>query len=136
MVSRLTQLTAMITEIIFMGLIPGNNGKNGLLRMHHTKRTKLKKNYLWIAKASKKIAHPGPVRLELIRYTTGNIPLDFDNLVSTGKDLCDSIVHAGIIPDDKPAIIRERDYSQVKVMKQEQQMTVIRIIDLPQTDTT
>ncbi|MDQ6481608.1 hypothetical protein [Dyadobacter sp. LHD-138] len=73
--------------------------------------------------------HPGPVRLELIRYHAGQ-QLDYDNLVATGKITIDSIVLAGVILDDKPAIIKERDYSQVKVKSKLDQKTVIIIADL------
>ncbi len=71
----------------------------------------------------------GPVKFELIRYHCRQ-ELDFDNLVSTGKIPTDCLVLAGVIIDDKPAIIQEREYRQVKVKRLEDQKTVILIEDI------
>lgn len=120
----------MITEIIFPGHVPGNNGRSGLLRMHWTKRQQLKERYAWQVAAANPGRHTGPVRLELIRHSTGP-DMDYDNLVSTGKLLTDCLVKRGVIPDDKPAVIVERDYRQTRAKNSDCQMTVIRIIDLP-----
>lgn len=119
----------MTTELIFPGILPGNNGKFGLLRMHWRKRNQLRDTYVWRVKSMTKNRHLGPVRLELIRYHVGQ-QLDYDNLVATGKIVIDSIVLAGVILDDKTAVIKERDYSQVKVKSKLDQKTVIIIDDL------
>lgn len=119
----------MKTEIIFPGTVPGNNGKGGLLRMPHKTKTKLKNSYIYQVRSITRNRHTGPVRFELIRHSTGP-PMDYDNLVSTGKLLTDAIVLAGVIPDDNRFIIVEREYSQTKAINAESQYTLVRIIDL------
>lgn len=123
----------MTTEIIFPGLVPGHNGRGGLQRSHWAKIAQLKKSYLFIAKLAKQGRHTGPVRFELIRHSTSGRKMDYDNLVSTGKLITDAIVKAGILPDDNPACIVERHYSQTKALNKTSQMTVIRITDIDDT---
>ncbi|CAG5001701.1 hypothetical protein DYBT9275_02724 [Dyadobacter sp. CECT 9275] len=118
----------MTTEITFPGNIPGMNGKNGLLRTNWRKRNRIRDKWIWHVKAATKNKHPGQVKLLLTRYGFST-PLDYDNLVATGKILIDAMVHAGVIVDDKPAIISEREYVQVKTSK-DGQKTVITITDL------
>lgn len=119
----------MITELIFPGSLPGNNGKGGLLRMHHRQKTRLRNEYFYQVRSLTTNRHTGPVRLELVRHSTGPT-MDYDNLVSTAKTVLDAIVLAGVIPNDSPSIIVERNYSQTKAINQKSQMTVIRIIDI------
>lgn len=119
----------MTTEITFQGKVAGNNGPGGLLRLHWTKKKALSERYQWQVKAQAAgVCHAGPVRLELIRYSSGN-NMDYDNLVSTGKVLTDSIVKCAVLPDDNPAVIVERQYTQEKCPVKNQR-TVVRIIDL------
>lgn len=125
----------MTTEIIFPGSLPGNNGEDGLLRMHHKRKTELRNQYFYHIRTITRNRHPGKVRFELIRHSTGP-PMDYDNLVSTGKIPTDALKLAGVIIDDKPAVIVERDYSQTKALNQKSQMTVIRIIDYEETEPT
>ncbi len=116
-------------EITFLGKVPGNNGAGGLLRMHWRARGKLADDYQYIAAMARLQPMAGPIRLELVRYSTGR-PSDFDNLVSTGKLILDAIVKAGILPDDNPAVIAERSYTQERAASKDQQRTVIRLIPL------
>lgn len=116
-------------EITFNSLVPGNNGPNGLLRMGWRKRQRLAAEYEWVVAAARLVPMTGPVRLELVRYTIGG-QLDFDNLVSTGKLPIDAIVRCGILPDDNPAVIAERDYRQERAEGKGYQRTVIRLIPL------
>ena len=118
----------MTTQITFQGKIPGMNGKVGLIRMHWTKKKKLKDMYTWLVRQATKNVHLGKVSIELIRYSSGT-PMDYDNLVSTGKLIFDSIVSAGVILDDKDSIIVERKYRQEKCKILEQR-TVITITDV------
>lgn len=113
-------------EIVFPGKVPGLNGAGGLLRMGWRRAQQLKKNYLLLVKAARLLPMAGPVRLELIRYSTGR-DMDYDNLVSTGKAGTDALVKAGILPDDNPQIIPERTYTQTKVATAAEQRTVIRL---------
>lgn len=117
-------------EITFTGKIPGNNGAGGLLRSHWSRRQKLLHDYEWIVAAHRLAPIAGPVRLELERHSVGT-PMDYDNLVSTGKQILDAIVRCGILPDDSPAVIIERHYSQVKAVGKGYQKTVIRLIPKP-----
>jgi len=118
----------MKTEITFPGKIAGLNGTGGLLNTHWTKRKKLRDQYIWLVKQLTKNKHEGAVKFTLTRYSTG-VVMDYDNLVSTGKGLTDSLVRAGVIKDDKPEIIKVREYHQVKCKKGEQK-TVILIEDI------
>lgn len=119
----------MTTEITFPGFVPGNNGPKGLLRMNWRKRKKLLDTYVWWVRSKTKNRHPGQVKFTLIRHSIG-VQMDFDNLVSTGKLTGDSLVLAGVIIDDKPAIIKQREYIQVKVASKNEQKTVILIEDV------
>ncbi len=119
----------MTTEITFPGRVPGNNGKDGLMRMHHRKRLKLTEAYKMHIWRFTRYQHKGPVRVELTRYGYGVQP-DNDNLVSTGKLLMDAFVLARVIIDDKPAIIVEPIYSFKRVGKPSEQRTEIRITDV------
>lgn len=119
----------MTTEITFPGVVPGNNGPDGLIRMKPKVKIRLRNSYVYHIRSMTRNRHPGTVRLELIRHSIGP-PMDYDNLVSTGKTILDALKRAQVIIDDKPAVIVERDYSQTKALNQKSQMTVVRIIDL------
>jgi hypothetical protein len=116
-------------EITFLGKVPGNNGANGLLRMHWRKRLEYQKAYRVQVAAARLCPMAGPVRLELVRYSIGPL-MDYDNLVSTGKSTIDALVRCGILPDDNPTIIAERSYTQERAESKEAQRTVIRLIPL------
>lgn len=117
----------MTTEITFPGRVVGMNAKGGLLRMHWTKKKQLKERFIWQVKQQTQAKHSGKVELKLIRFSAG-VAMDYDNLVSTGKILIDSIVAAGVILDDKGAVIAKREYTQEKC-KIVDQKTVIIISD-------
>lgn len=116
-------------EITFCCVVPGNNGPNGLMRAHWTERGRLIGQYEWIITAARLRHMPGPVRLELIRYSTGP-QMDYDNLVSTGKLLIDALVRCRVLEDDKPTVIAERVYTQERAASKDAQRTVIRLTDL------
>ena len=111
--------------LTFPGRVVGNNGKGGLLRMHWAAKKKLTTRFIWqvLAQAGGR-RFTGPVRLELVRYSIGS-PMDYDNLVSTGKLLTDAIVRAGVLPDDTPAVIAEREYRQERAAGKDGQKTVV-----------
>jgi hypothetical protein len=116
-------------EIAFNCVVPGNNGKGGLLRAHWTERGRLLGQYEWMVTAARLRPMAGPIRLELVRYSIGP-QMDFDNLVSTGKLLVDALVRCQILEDDKPAVIAQRDYRQAKAPGKDCQRTIIRLIPL------
>jgi hypothetical protein len=105
------------------------NGAGGLLRMHWSKRKALGGLFGWKVRAAQLRPMLGPVKMELIRYSTGP-NMDYDNLVSTGKLILDAIVRNGILPDDNPHIITERTYTQTRVATAAEQRTVIRLTSL------
>jgi len=115
-------------EITFPGKVPGLNGAGGLLRMHWRRAQQLKQGYLLLVKAGGLRSMLGPVRLELVRYSTGR-DMDYENLTSTGKYPTDALVKAGILPDDNPQVIPERVYTQARCRPDEQR-TVIRLTAL------
>ena len=119
----------MTTEITFPGIIAGMNGKFGLLRTHWTKRVKIRDTYVWWIKCKTKNRHAGAVKMTLTRHSTRRMA-DYDNLVSTGKNLVDALVIAGVITDDNMNIIKEREYIQVKAKSKLEQKTVITITDI------
>ena len=121
----------MTTELIFPGVVPGNNGPDGLLRMSVKQKGRLKKSYFYHIRSLTRHRHIGKVKFELVRHSIGP-PMDFDNLVSTGKLIADQLKATGVILDDKPAIIVEREYTQTKAMNQQSQFTLIRIVDVAQ----
>lgn len=118
----------MTTTITFPGKVAGLNGSGGLQRLHWSKKRELATSYDWIVRAATTYRHTGPVHFELVRYSTGQ-DMDYDNLVSTGKQISDSIVRAGVIVDDSPAVIVSRKYSQVKVKTAAEQCTVVALVD-------
>jgi Holliday junction resolvase RusA-like endonuclease len=119
----------MVTELTYPGVVPMNNGRGGLLRMHWTKRRKLQDSYTWLTRSLTANRHEGPVRMELIRYSSSHTVADFGNLVSSDKLILDAIVNAGVLPDDNQTVIPQRDYKQIKC-KPSEQRTVIRITDI------
>lgn len=119
----------MKTELTFPGSLPGNNGKNGLLRMHWRVKKRFADRLFYLVMSLTRNKHPGVVQITLTRYSCGP-EMDYDNLVSTGKFPIDAIVKAGIITDDKPAIIRKREYHYEKIKRGESQKTVITIEDI------
>jgi hypothetical protein len=113
-------------SITFTGKVPGNNGAGGLLRLHWSRRQKLLQQYEWVVAAARLPKLTGPVRLELTRYSIGS-PMDYDNLVSTGKLLIDALVRCGVLPDDSPVVISERSYRQERAEGKGYQKTIIRL---------
>ena len=120
---------AGVRQVVFPGRVPGNNGAGGLLRLHWSRRQKLLSNYEWVAAAARLAPITGPVRLELERHSIGT-HMDYDNLVSTGKLLIDALVRQKVLPDDSPAVIAERAYTQVRAAGKAYQQTIIRLIPL------
>ena len=99
---------------------------------HWKKKTIRRKRYESYIFAANLTPHMGRVRLEVYRHSTRT--LDYDNFFGGGKDLVDAFKNLGIIKDDTTDIIAESHYEQVRVLKREQAMTVVRIIDLPETN--
>jgi hypothetical protein len=66
----------------------------------------------------------GKARIEMVNYTTR--PLDRDNLYSSFKNLGDSIVDAGVIPDDSEEYL-DLKCRNVRVKTRAEEAVVITI---------
>lgn len=79
---------------------PSLNGSGGLMRMHWSGRNVAKSNMQLLVRNAKLPQFPGQVRLEYTRISPRK--MDWDNVASTMKVLCDALVHEGVIVDDSP----------------------------------
>lgn len=116
----LTRLTVTLPR-----LLPGLNGKDGLMRQHFRAATSAKDELLAWAK-SQRLGTFGAARVTVIctRHYCGN-PMDFDNAAASFKHLLDALVKAGVIADDGPRIIDAMTFRQVRcATKKAQHMTV------------
>lgn len=109
-------------------LLPGLNGKDGLIRQSHFKATKVKAGLLELVKAGRHGTF-GQARVKIIctRYYCG-MAMDFDNASASFKYLVDAIVKAGIIYDDSPKTIEEWTVRQVSVESRKLQKMEVEII--------
>jgi len=105
----------MTTTLEFSIVTQGLNGKDGLMRMHWSKKKKIKEKLMWLILSQSKARHPGRVRLSYHRNYKAR-PLDLiDNMPASMKFWVDSIVAAGLIADDSPDFIPETPiYTQSK----------------------
>ncbi len=106
-------------------LLPGMNGKDGLIRQHFRNATRVKEELLVWAKGLR-LPTFGESRVTVVcaRHYCGN-PMDFDNAASSFKHLLDALVKAGVIKDDGPKTIEAMTFRQVGCRsKKEQCMTV------------
>lgn len=109
-------------------LLPGLNGKDGLIRQSHFKATKVKAALLEFVKAGRHGTF-GQSRVKIIctRYYCGTA-MDFDNASASFKYLVDAIVKAGIIYDDSPKTIEEWTVRQVSVKSRKLQKMEVEIL--------
>ena len=109
-------------------LLPGLNGKDGLIRQSHFEATKVKAGLLELVKAGRHGTF-GQQRVKIIcaRYYCGTA-MDFDNASASFKYLVDAIVKAGIIYDDSPKTIEEWTVRQVSVKSRKLQKMEVEIL--------
>ena len=119
----------MKTIVEIPAKVPSNNGANGLLRMHWSKRGKLKFVWAMLFRSQTKNRHKGEVKVLFTHYYIGRPIEDADNLMSTVKIPLDALKEAGIIVDDKIKIIGTPEIVQVRVAKKEEVKTIITITD-------
>lgn len=124
----------MTTVLTIPEKVPSNNGNNGLLRMHWTKRREVKRRWTLLFKAQTNNRHKGRVKIHVTHYYTGRQIADFDNLTSTLKIPLDAIKDAGIIVDDHMLITGEPKFEQIRVKKKEEVKTIILITDITKED--
>ena len=118
----------MITKLIIKGIVPGLNGKDGLIREHWRKATRRKDLYYALLKSQTNNKHTGKV---IIRYIGYKLALmDWDNFTASFKHLGDALVKAKIIKDDKPSIVVQFLPDQIKVNKRIEQRIEIIIEDI------
>lgn len=117
----------MKVVITFYGVVAGMNGANGIIRMHWSKRKKIKSIYYLEALSQTKHRFKGQVKVSLHRYTYKL--MDWDNLASTLKLPLDAIQDAKIIKGDSPKYIPECPKFTQSLCSQREQRTVIIIED-------
>lgn len=118
----------MTTKIVIKGIVHGLNGKHGLIREHYRTAKRKKELYTTMIKAQTKNKHAGAVIIKYIGYKV--VLMDWDNFAASFKHIGDSLVSAGIIVDDKPAIVKEFLPDQIKVRKRDLQRVEIIIEDI------
>lgn len=97
----------------------------GLLSMHHTEYSDIKKQWASIIQNAVGIATPegwkgfgaGPVWMTVVRFSTGI--MDRDNLYSSMKVVMDGLVRAGVFADDNEVVLPWPRIIQVKVSRQD-----------------
>lgn len=119
----------MMTTLTIPEKVPSNNGAKGLLRMHWSRRGKLRDTWAWLFRAQTLNRHTGKVTIHFQHYYTGRSISDPDNLYSTMKIPLDSLKKAGIIVDDKIEIIGHPTFEQIPAAGGRVR-TVITITDL------
>lgn len=85
--------------------LPGLNGSKGLIRSHWTSRSKMKESIFIQVLEKEPRCHEGKVRITYKRVSPKL--LDWDNCMSSLKNLLDAFVKAGTIKDDSPKFIPE-----------------------------
>ena len=108
-------------------LVPGLNGKDGLMRASWKGRKAKKQKYMLMIMAQTRNKFPGKVVITYIRYTCQL--MDWDNHCASFKYVGDALVDAKVIKDDNPSIIIEFKVEQIKVPTRAEQRTQIIIED-------
>ena len=130
--------------VLKIGLLPpglnssGGGSKNkrrteGLLGMHHTEYSEMKRQWASIIQNAVGIATPagwkgfgvGPVWMMIVRFSTG--VMDMDNIHSSMKPVMDGLTRAGVWADDNETVVPWPRIVQVKVPSQEKSGLIIAI---------
>lgn len=118
----------MSTMITLEMLMPGLNGKKGLIREHFSEKKKRANKLLWLIRGQlgkEMIKYTEPVNVTYIRYTTRR--MDWDNHCASFKTLGDVLVALKILKDDDPDFIIEFIPRQIKVKTKKEEKTVVII---------
>jgi len=121
-------LSTESVKIEFDFLVPGLNGDKGLMRLHFRSWKKVKKTYQLIIRSQTKKKLKGRVRVVWERRTT--TLMDWDNHCASFKFVGDALVLAGVISDDKPAVISEFIPKQTKVSKRSDCKMILTITEI------
>lgn len=96
-------------------LPPTLNGDKGLLRIHWSKRGKIKEKFQWLIKDQKFPKIKGQVTVKIINYALQL--MDWDNLAGRFKIIGDALVANKMLEDDSPEFIIDFTMAQVRVHK-------------------
>lgn len=118
----------MQTKIVIEGVIPGLNGKGGLIREHWATAKKSKLFYQLLMMEQTRNRHIGKVIIHYNAYLTKL--KDWDNHGASFKHLGDSLVKAQIIIDDSPNVVVKFIPNQFKVNHKSDERVEIIITDL------
>ena len=113
----------MITEVVIKGVIPGLNGKQGLIREHFRNAKKRRDLYKVLIRSQTNNRHKGKVIIRYIGYKT--ILMDWDNFAASFKHIGDALVSNKVIKDDKPAVVIQFLPEQIKCKRVEQKVIII-----------
>lgn len=115
------------TTYTFDFALPGLNGSKGLIRSHFSAKKKLKEKIQWLIIEQGVVHHKGKVKVTYRRWSWQE--MDDDNFHASSKLAVDALVKCGVIEDDKPKIIAEREWIQERGKPK----TEITIASLPET---
>lgn len=101
---------------------------NVLLRLHWSKRAKMKETLCWKVREQTVSRHPNTVRITFARFALQL--MDWDNFAGSFKLVGDALHGLSIIKDDKPDIVKEFIPKQEKVLLRKQEKIVITIEDI------
>lgn len=113
----------MRTVLTIKGIVPGLNGKDGLIREHWTSALKKKNLYKVLCREQNPNKHPGKVIIHYIGYKS--ILMDWDNFSASFKHIGDALVELGVIVDDKPSIVTQFLPQQIKSKRIDQKVEII-----------
>ena len=107
---------------------PMLNGKDGLMRMHWTKRRKLQEKWAALISSVTNTKLKGRVS---ITYTRSSVTApDWDNLCASFKTIGDALVKNGVIEDDNPHVVVEFTPKWQKAKNNNDLETIIEISKL------
>lgn len=110
-------------KITLAGLIPGLNGKNGLMSEHWSKRIKRKKAMMIRLNILKPPKFKGIVEISFKTHVSKLSDTE-DNLPAKRKVLYDCLVTLGIIEGDSPFILKSTPPEQVKSRRKDQRVEI------------
>lgn len=114
-------------EIHIPYLLPGLNGKDGLIRQHFREAARAKEKLFLCARAQRPAAWVPVEKCRVVYTRWAARRMDWDNAAASAKHLLDALVKAGIMRDDSPEVVVEFSVRQEKSKKLDE-CTTIEII--------
>jgi hypothetical protein len=109
-------------------LLPGLNGREGLMRMHWTKRRALAKTVQWdIISQVRSLGVNSCLEVRITYTAYRHRLMDWDNFASSFKLIGDGLKAAGVIKDDSPKFVRDFVLRQEAIKRSEKARTVVRV---------